>query len=82
MTGTVNNGQRVEVDFSFYKGRAGMTGEPDGVRLLSMIADRPTGSKVPTEGTIEGEKVDVISIARSDFDRRFVVIAVRAQAAG
>lgn len=74
---TVNNGARVDVEFGFYKGRAGMVIDAGGVLRVSVLAPLPRGNKVPTEGRVDGKKVEVLAVDRGTLDRQFTVLTIR-----
>lgn len=73
----INNGQRVDVDFGFYQGRAGMVTGGDGGTRVSMTAALPRGNKEPKEGIVDGKRVLVIGVERSLYDRRFTVLLIK-----
>lgn len=73
----VNNGARVDVEFGFYKGRAGMVMDAGGVLRVSVLAPLPRGNKVPTDGTVDGKRMEVLAVDRGTLDRQFTVLTIR-----
>ena len=76
MTGTIENGERLDVAFGPYEGKAGICDRGEGLRDVAMFADHRKLRNV-TQGTIAGEPVEVLAIERSEFVRGMVVLTVR-----
>lgn len=76
---TIDNGRgRVDVSFGPYTGKGGVT-SGNGIIQVSFVEDVKCMKLVRT-GTIEGAPFDVLSAARSEHDKRFVVLTVRPSA--
>lgn len=76
MSGIENNGQRLPVVFGGYVGEAGICERGEGQHEVAFFADFKTLRKV-SNGTIAGEPVEVIAIARSAFVTGMVVLSVK-----
>ena len=72
--GAIQNGERVDVEFGWYKGRAGLQRTARGIEVAY---HGPQPPKVPAFGIISGERVEVVRSASSETVDGMAVLTVR-----
>ena len=80
MSGTINNGQRLAVEFGAYRGKAGVQ-QRGGVTEVAFFASSRDMRGV-IAGTIEGQPCTVDDVAMSDTVPGMVVLTVTAVTPG
>lgn len=72
--GAVQNGQLVDVDFGWFKGRAGAQQTARGLEIAFF---GPATTKLPTIGTVGEDRVEVTKIEPSRTVAGMIVVTVR-----
>lgn len=74
VTGTIDNGQRVDIDASFFRGRAGLR-VLDNCVQLAYVGDVP--SSLPRSFKIDGASFTAFAASKSGTAPSMVVVSAR-----
>lgn len=76
MTGTINNGERLQVAFSFFTGEGGLARAAGSRDATVALRIPPVRGAYDSTGFVGGQPVEVISVKRSAVPG-FVLVEVR-----
>lgn len=80
MSGTINNGKRLAVEFGTYRGKAGVQQRGDVTQVAFFASSRDM--RGVTAGTIAGQPYSVDAVVMSDTVPGMVVLTVTAVTPG